>query len=141
MKKTRIFNIVLMIAVMAVSAATLNAQDKNKATAKANAKKIDNFSDGRTLSKDDVNFLTAATKAKGAKSRGASDEVVIDGTTYKVGHVLTSEDLAKISKALAKSKNGKKAENKSKSRGDCRYVCYYYLQDSYGYWYYYYYCC
>ncbi|MCC6720602.1 MAG: hypothetical protein IT243_00240 [Bacteroidia bacterium] len=141
MKSTKIFNIVLMIAVMAVSAATLNAQDKNKAKAKASAKKIDNFAEGKTLSKDDLGFLTAVTKAKGEKSRGANDEVTIDGTTYKVGHVLTSDDLAKISKAISKSKNGQKAQNKSKSRGDCRYVCYYYLQDSYGYWYYYYYCC
>ncbi|NUM32480.1 MAG: hypothetical protein HUU47_09195 [Bacteroidetes bacterium] len=141
MKKTRIFNIVLMVAVMAFSASTLSAQDKNKAKAKANATKIDNFADGRVLSKEDLGFLTAVTKAKGEKSRGANDEVTIDGTTYKVGHVLTSEDLAKISKAIAKSKNGQKTQNKKKSRGDCVYVCYYYLQDAYGYWYYYYYCC
>jgi len=142
MKKIKILNLALLITVFSFASNSLFAQNKDKGAAKKNPTKVENFAEGRTLTEADLGFLNAVTAAKGSKSRGAaSADVTIDNSTYKVGQTLTTEDAAKISKAIADSKNAKKVKNKDKSRGDCNLWCYYLLQDSYGNWYYYYYCC
>lgn len=142
MKKMKFLNLVLLITVFSLTSGNLFAQNKNKAAAKKNPTKVENFAEGRTLTESDLGFLNAVTAAKGSKSRGAaSADVTIDNTTYKVGQTLTTDDANNISKAIADSKNAKKVANKDKSRGDCNLWCYYLLQDSYGNWYYYYYCC
>ncbi len=139
MKKMKFLNIALLLTVFAVTSGNLFAQNKDKAAAKKNATKVESFAEGRVLSESDLGFLNSLVTKK---SRGAaSADVTIDGTTYKVGQTLTNDDAAKISKAIADSKNAKKVKNKDKSRGDCNLWCYYLLQDSYGNWYYYYYCC
>lgn len=142
MKKMKVLNIALLITVFAVSSGNLFAQNKDEETAKKNASKVENFAAGRVLTEADLGFLNAVTVEKGSKSRGAaSADVTIGGSTYKVGQTLTIDDAAKITQAIASSKNSTKVENKDKSRGDCNLWCYYLLQDSYGNWYYYYYCC
>ncbi|MFM9946039.1 MAG: hypothetical protein ACKVQB_12495 [Bacteroidia bacterium] len=142
MKKIKFLNLVVLVTVFTVFSNNLFAQNKDQASAKKNPTKVDNFAEGRTLTESDLGFLNAVKSTKGVKSRGAaSADVTIDNTSFKVGQVLTADDVAKISKAIADSKNSTKAKNKDKSRGDCNYVCYYLLQDSYGNWYYYYYCC
>ncbi len=142
MKTIKLLIIAALFAGMFVFSNSLNAQSKTPGEAKKNPTKVENFAAGRTLSDADLGLLNAVMAEKGKASRGASNaEVTIDNTTYKVGQTLTDEDVVKISKAIAASKNKKKVKNKDKSRGDCNLWCYYLLQDSYGNWYYYYYCC
>lgn len=142
MKRIKILNLVLFLAVFAMSGSTVFAQSKTKKEAKEKAAKVDHFAEGRTLTEADLGFLKAVTADPKSKSRGAvSDDVTIGSNTYKVGQVITADDAAAITKAIDESKNAEKVKNKDKSRGDCNLWCYYYLQDSYGNWYYYYYCC
>jgi hypothetical protein len=142
MKKMKTLKLTLFITAIVFSATGLMAQSKDKSTAQKNPTKVENFAEGRVLTDGDLGFLNAVTSPKGSKSRGAANaDVTIDNTTYKVGQTLTADDAAKISKAIAASKNAKKVKNKDKSRGDCNLWCYYLLQDNYGNWYYYYYCC
>ncbi|MCB9251060.1 MAG: hypothetical protein H6605_01205 [Flavobacteriales bacterium] len=118
------------------------AQSKDKKKATENPIKVEKFTDGKTLTEDDLGFLNAVLADKENKSRGGySDNVTIGENEYSVGDVLSKEDVEAIEKAISDSKNSKKVENKDKSRGDCNLWCYYYLKDSYGNWYYYYYCC
>ena len=139
MKKIKVLHLAMLMGAFFFFSGNLFAQYKDKASAMKNPTKVDNFSEGRTLTDSDLGFLNSLS---GKKSRGAATaDVTIGGSTYKVGQTLTKEDAANISSAIASSKNAKKVKNKDKSRGDCNLWCYYLLQDSYGNWYYYYYCC
>ena len=139
MKKIKLLNIALLLTVFALSSGSVFAQSKTKDEAKKKATKVESFAEGRVLTESDLGFLNSLITKK---SRGAaSSDVTIDNSTFKVGQTLTSDEAAKISKAIADSKNATKVKNKDKSRGDCNLWCYYYLQDSYGNWYTYYYCC
>lgn len=105
------------------------------------------FSNGKSLSKQDIKFLDLVSQNT---TRGATvvENATIGDATFKAGQTLTKEEAEIINKAIAtyaKDNKGQVSKSKEgpsdKSRG-CYYYCYYYYYDySCDCYYYYYYCC